>query len=97
MRTLAPPMNDTPYCFPFSVLKPGDCSCGAKFEKFVSFEVSSGATAPDLIARTDASPENEARSYWPPPPERNLVNISSEVPAGTALTLQPDCCSNCLT
>ena len=51
------------------------------FLRLVSFDVSSGATAPDLIARSEASPENEARSYWPPPPELNLVNISSEEPA----------------
>src|SRR3954451_628504 len=40
---------------------------------------------------SDASPEGDTRSYWPPPPERNFVNISSDVPAGTALTLQPVC------
>ncbi len=53
--------------------------------------MSSGATAPDLISRRLASPDGVTTSYWPPPPERNFVNISSEVPAGTALTLQPVC------
>src|SRR3954451_963766 len=62
--------------------------------KFVSFDVSSGATAPDLMRRRLASPEGVTRSYCPPPPERNLVNISSEVPAGTAFTLQPVCFVN---
>ena len=33
-------------------------------------------------------------SYWPPPPERISVTISSEEPAYFACTLQPDCCSN---
>src|SRR3954462_15674304 len=59
--------------------------------KFVSFDVSSGATAPDLMRRRLASPDGVTRSYCPPPPERNLGNISSEVPAGTAFTLQPVC------
>ena len=79
---------------PFSVLKGGDCSCGARSLKFVSFDVSRGWSAPDLIARTEASPENDARSNCPPPPERNLVNISSEEPAKTECTWQPVCCSN---
>ena len=59
--------------------------------------MSSSATDPDLIARSDASPENEARSYWPPPPDRNFVNISSEVPAKVSLTLQPVSFSNSFT
>src|SRR3954452_20275000 len=73
------------------MLNSGDCSCGARSLKLVSFAVSSGATAPDLIRRRLASPDGETRSYWPPPPERNFVNISSDVPAGTAFTLQPVC------
>ena len=33
-------------------------------------------------------------SYWPPPPERIRVTISSDEPAYFALTLQPDDFSN---
>ncbi len=33
-------------------------------------------------------------SYWPPPPERISVTISSDEPAYFACTLQPLCCSN---
>ena len=33
-------------------------------------------------------------SYWPPPPERISVTISSDEPAYFALTLQPVCFSN---
>ena len=82
---------------PFCVLNDGDCSCGARLLKFVSFDLSNGATVPALIARSDASPENDARSYWPPPPELNFVNISSDVPADTELTLHPVCCVNAFT
>src|SRR5436190_15552440 len=59
--------------------------------------MSSWATEPDLIARSEASPENDARSYWPPPPDRNFVNISSDVPANVSFTLQPVSLSNCFT
>ena len=33
-------------------------------------------------------------SYWPPPPERISVTISSDEPAYLAWTVQPDCFSN---
>jgi hypothetical protein len=49
------------------------------------------------MRRSDASPEAETMSYWPPPPERMSVTISSEEPAYFACTLQPLCCSKGLT
>src|SRR3954464_10003776 len=56
-----------------------------------------GCTLPPLIRRSDASPEAETMSYWPPPPWRISVTISFEDPPYFALIWQPVCFSNGLT
>src|SRR5580765_7473049 len=49
------------------------------------------------MSRRLASPEADTMSYWPPPPERISVTISSDEPAYLALTWQPVAFSNGLT
>src|SRR5438105_8538346 len=49
------------------------------------------------MRRSDASPDAETRSYWPPPPPDMSATIWSEDPAYLAFTWQPVCCSNGLT